>query len=106
MEATSRALRVSRSPMATPTSAACRAGTSLTPSPVTATTFPPCFERPDQGQLLRRQGAGHDADAFPMDAARRVRQILAQDDAVGGGIEQSDLPRHTWRLSPDGPLSP
>jgi hypothetical protein len=41
MEATSRALRVPRSPMAMPMSAACSAGTSFTPSPVTATISPP-----------------------------------------------------------------
>ena len=38
--ATSRALRVPRSPIAIPMSAVCRAGTSLTPSPVTATISP------------------------------------------------------------------
>lgn len=40
IEAASRALRVPRLPIAIPTSAACSAGTSLTPSPVTATSSP------------------------------------------------------------------
>jgi hypothetical protein len=39
--AMSRAISVPRSPMATPMSAALRAGPSLMPSPVIATTSPP-----------------------------------------------------------------
>ena len=43
--AASRATSVPLSPMATPMSACCRAGPSLTPSPVIATTWPRCWSR-------------------------------------------------------------
>ena len=84
-------------PMATPMSAALRAGASLTPSPVMATTLPLCLSSrtmpqlvlggdpghdPDLGQLAEQLVVGHGRELGPGDGPARMPSSPAMAAAV------------------------
>ena len=90
--AASRATSVPPRPMATPRSARRKAGASLTPSPVMATTCPPARRASTISHLLRRLHPGEHARASnPLRsfAPRRGRELRARDDLA---LQASAIP--------------
>ena len=85
--------------IATPTSACASAGASLVPSPVIATSLPPCLLALDQRHLVFGRGLGEEVVDAGLVGDRRGGQRVVAGDHHGADAHRAQLAR-TVRACP------